>query len=171
MTGAFIWWVPTPSIAGTWYGTGSLVSTIPRGAASLPLVTVLFALSNGASGQPTQQLVAGVAVTAGMAVAVSRATGKLIPADSGYKPSAFVAGLAVQAATAGLTVGVALGPVTMPDWTAVVGAASLSPGTSYFLGAGGRLTASPTGGACSTFVGTAVSQTTLNVAPQPPIQL
>ena len=64
------------------------------------------------------------------------------------------------------------GPVTLADWTALTGAAALSPGLPYFLNTAGNLTSTvPSSPRCLTAVGIAVSTTTLVVNPEQPIQL
>lgn len=111
-------------------------------------------------------------VAAGLAVGVNRGTGQVFVADNGFKPNAFVIGLAKAATSTGFVVDVVRGPVTFSDWTALVGAAMLTPGVPYFLGTGGQLTMTPpTSPACITFIGVALTSTTLNVLPQTPLQL
>jgi len=68
----------------------------------------------------------------------------LARADTGAK--ARVAGLAVQGAAAGFTcVYAASGRVMLTDWTAVAGAAALTPSSTYYLGTtGGITTTAPT---------------------------
>jgi len=65
------------------------------------------------------------------------------------------------------------GKFTLGDWTAVIGAASLSSGSLYFLGeTGGLTTVAPiTAGYNVTEIGTAVSTTTLDLQVRRPILL
>lgn len=117
--------------------------------------------------------VAGVDLVQGQPVALSRATGQLLPARADTYTLAFVMGLASADTAQGFAGQPAHGIVTLTDWTAVVGAASLSLGIPYFLGLAGGLTAAPPSvqGQCVTRVGYAASPTTLIVAPADPIQL
>ena len=117
--------------------------------------------------------VAGAALIRGLPVAVSRATGQLLPARADTDALAFVAGVASADTGQGFTVQPAHGAVTLPDWSAVADGTLLAPGLPYFLAAAGGLTAVPpgAGGLCTVRVGLAVSSTTMVVAPTLPIQL
>lgn len=116
--------------------------------------------------------VADVDFVQGAPVAISRATGHAINADAGYKPTAFVVGLAGADTLTGFVVTAEDGSFDMADWSAVTGSAHLSPGLPYFLGVGGGLTIDPpVSPNCLTLVGVAASLTTLNVYPASPVQL
>ena len=117
--------------------------------------------------------VAGADLVQGLPVAVSRATGQLLPARADTYALAFVAGVASADTSIGFGDRPAHGAVTLPDWSAVADVALLAPGLPYFLAATGGLTAAPpgAGGLCNVRVGLAVSPTTMVVAPTLPIQL
>ena len=111
-------------------------------------------------------------LVAGMPVALDRATGKFVLALASYKPKAFVVGLASTECAAGFVGSVEPVRLTLTDWTAATGAAALAVGQLYFLAAAGGLTTTPPPApACLTLVGTAVSITTMQIDPQPPVQL
>ena len=117
--------------------------------------------------------VAGASLLQGLPVAVSRATGQLLPARSDTYTLAFVAGLSSADTAQGFAVQPVHGAVTLTDWSAVAGSATLSSGLPYFLGATGGLTTSPLASpaVCVVRVGHAVSPTPLVVAPSDPITL
>jgi hypothetical protein len=117
--------------------------------------------------------VAGADLVQGMPVAISRATGQLLPARADTYALAFVAGLASADTEQGFTDQPAHGAVTLSDWTAITGAALLAAGMPYFLAPGGGLSTASVGpgSTCVTRVGFAASATTLVVEPSPPILL
>ena len=117
--------------------------------------------------------VAGADLVQGVPLAVSRATGQLLPARADTYALAFVAGLASADTEQGFTVQPAHGAVTLPDWTAVTGAALLAAGMPYFLAPDGGLSTASVGAGstCITRVGFAASATTLVVEPSSPILL
>ena len=88
-----------------------------------------------------------------------------------------VVGLVADASIASATDGSILtdGTLVSTDWTAVVGATTLTPGSVYFLSdtAAGELTTTvPTApGSCVARVGTAINTTTLEVTISRPIKL
>jgi hypothetical protein len=120
---------------------------------------------------PSAEAVAGVAVLAGMPVAISRRDGSLIPARADTYYEAFVAGLAMADVEAGFVGGATRDKLTLSDWTAVAGTASLLAGQPYFLAPQGGLTLSPsyTQGFCVVRVGNAVSTQTLMPIQSDPI--
>ncbi|WP_242095413.1 hypothetical protein [Sphingomonas sp. CROZ-RG-20F-R02-07] len=126
-----------------------------------------------ADSPPAATLVTDTAVPAGLPLAINRATGRFVAADALIYPRAVVVGLAAAATQAGYAVDAAIGAFTLPDWTAVAGAAALSPGQLYFLREGGGLTiAAPTArGSAVAVVGEAVSVTTLRLRLSSPILL
>lgn len=66
------------------------------------------------------------------------------------------------------------GTVTLADWTAITGSATLTPNASYYLStstAGNMTTTAPTTTGWVTRVGTAISANDLDVNPEPPIKL
>ena len=93
------------------------------------------------------------------------------------KATAGVIGLVLDASIASSDIGTILtdGILTSTDWTAVVGAATLTVGSVYFLSdvtAGTLTTTAPTTtGSFVTRVGTAISTTTLEVTISRPIGL
>ena len=117
--------------------------------------------------------VAGAALVRGLPVAISRATGQLLPARADTYALAFVAGVASDDTASGFVDRPAHGAVTIADWSTVADTAQLAPGLPYFLAAAGGLTAVPpgAGGLCNIRVRLAVSSTTMVVAPSLPIQL
>lgn len=65
------------------------------------------------------------------------------------------------------------GTITLADWTAITGSATLTPNASYYLSAataGDMGTAAPSSG-WVTRVGTAISANDFDVNPEPPIKL
>lgn len=124
------------------------------------------------AGSTNPVVVASSALVAGMPVCLSRSTGQLIPARADLKTSAFVMGLAGADVAAGFPVSVKEGAITLSNWTAIAGAASLGVGLPYFLKSTGGLTSTPPGAPnCMALVGLAISTQSLMVAPEPPIQL
>lgn len=119
----------------------------------------------------TFSAVASVNISAGTAVAIDRTTGKLVKGDPSYKPNSFVAGLLTADVLLGFSGVVALAQLTLADWTAITGSATLLDGQPYFLAASGGLTTTPPGSGCLVLVGTALNATTMQIEPQPPIQL
>ena len=126
----------------------------------------------GGEGSAAINLVCDAALAAGMPLAISLASGHFVKADAATKAIAFVVALAKTAVAAGFAVDGEPDQLTLSDWTAVTGAAALSRGQIYFLGAGGGLTTIPQSTPnCSTVVGEAITTTTLKISPQPPIKL
>lgn len=108
----------------------------------------------------------------GLPVVVDRATGKFTKALGSTKAKAFIAGLIEQATALGFVGSAGRGAVTLADWSAIAGTASLSPGQTYFLAAaGGITTATPATPNCAVVVGIAASPTVLMVDPSLPVQL
>lgn len=115
------------------------------------------------------------AVPAGGAVAVSPGAAGVVRASAADGSRAAV-GLASAATAPGFGVPVHTGgPLTLADWTGATGAASLSPGSPYFVSAStpGRLTAAPptTAGQVVQCVGAALTADTLLVEIEAPILL
>lgn len=113
----------------------------------------------------------GSTIAAGMAVYVS-GDGEVTAAQANSTTTSNVLGIASAAisdSASGLIV--TSGPVTLADWTAIIGTTNLTPGSEYFLSAGtaGLLTATaPTSaGNCQAIVGVATHIDTLHVRPQP----
>jgi hypothetical protein len=166
----FLWWLPARQSTGAWYGPAGVVASLARG--NVPAIAALLGPTGLSGGAPVTNVVTGANVVAGQAIALNRATRLAILADNSYKPSSFVLGIARESVVAGFAVDVQSGFVTLSDWTAATGTASLQPGVPYFLGTAGQLTlTAPAAPSVAALVGMAVSLQTLNVVPQPPIQL
>lgn len=117
-------------------------------------------------------VVAGADLLQGQPVAVSRASGQLLPARADTYTLAFVAGLASAVTAQGFVNQPAHGAVTLPDWSGLTGSAALSVGQIYFVGPTGGLTASPSlDTTCVARVGLATAPQTLVVEPSTPILL
>ncbi|MGE8128989.1 hypothetical protein ACQKQD_18610 [Methylobacterium sp. NPDC080182] len=117
-------------------------------------------------------VVAGTDLIQGQPVAVSRASGQLLPARADTYTLAFVAGVASADTAQGFASQPAHGAITLPDWSALTGAISLNVGELYFVGPEGGLTASPRlDTQCVARVGLATSPQTLVVEPSTPIIL
>ncbi len=123
--------------------------------------------------QASRVVAADAIAAAGLPLAISRATGQALLARADTYTRAFVAGLADGGVAAGFAVGVAGGLITLTDWSAVIGAAQLQPGSTYYLAAtGGLSTTAPTlPGQCIVVVGLAIDPFTLNVRPTLPLTL
>lgn len=116
--------------------------------------------------------VAGANLTQGQPVAVSRASGQLLPARADTYTLAFVAGVASADTARGFTNQPAHGAVTLPDWTPLTGTISLNVGELYFVGPAGGLTPAPRlDTQCVARVGLATAPQTLIVEPSTPILL
>lgn len=65
------------------------------------------------------------------------------------------------------------GSLTLADWTAIAGSATLTPNAPYYVSAAtaGAITSTPPTSGWITRVGTALSTTVLDVNPEPPIKL
>jgi hypothetical protein len=116
--------------------------------------------------------VAGADLTQGQPVAVSRASGQLLPARADTYTLAFVAGVASADAAQDFVGQPAHGAVTLSDRSAVTGSAALLVGQLYFVGPAGGLTTAPRlDTACVARVGLATTPQTLVVEPFTPILL
>jgi hypothetical protein len=119
--------------------------------------------------------IAGQAIFAGAVVRINKSTARVVLAQADHPNTAEPVGLARADAVNNGTVAIAQDRVTLPDWTAVTGVASLQPGHDYFLSTTtpGGLTATPPAstGQVSCWIGTAVSTTTLLISIQDPFQL
>lgn len=126
----------------------------------------------GASGTPTLTAETDADVVAGQPVYI-KASGHLGLAESTALPQARCAGLV----TADTLTGVAApfspdGTVNLADWTAVVGAASLTPGAEYFLAAtAGQITDTAPSSGYLVRVGRAISATVLDIEIHPIVAL
>ena len=130
--------------------------------------------ARGRDGGGTVQALAGFAGVPGQPVYVSRTDGRLYAANASTYLSSFVVGLVTAGTQTGFQAEAKRGVFTLPDWTAVTGAALLLPGQVYFLSPAGLLTTVlPTKplAAALVRVGEAVSSTTLDANPSPPILL
>lgn len=107
-------------------------------------------------------------VSAGLAVAA--ASGGVQLADQALDTPTVrraAVGLVVADAAAGAQATVQTGgPLTLSDWTAATGAATLTPEARYWLGEGGLLTETPPSSGLLQIVGTAAAADTLVIQPQ-----
>jgi hypothetical protein len=169
------WRQPPEPLGLAWRGPDdALMRAIARSAATTFAAVIGPQGPQGPAGSSitTVSAVAQVNITAGFPLTLNRANGQLKPATAGYKPDAFVVGLAAADCLAGFTAEADSGMITRPDWTAVAGTALLSPGLPYFLTvAGGLSTNPPAAPNCLTLIGVAVGYTTLHVDPGAPVQL
>lgn len=150
-------------------GAGNRFASAAAAKAYLDVVTAQRRPVGETFGVP---VVAGADLLQGQPVAVSRASGRLLPARADTYTRAFVAGLASADTAQGFTNQPAHGAVTLPDWTGLTGFAALAVGQLYFLGAAGSLTIAPRlDTACVTRVGLAAAPQTLVVEPSAPIIL
>ena len=118
--------------------------------------------------------VAAVNLLPGQPVYVNGTTGQLGLASASVYVTSFVAGLVVAATAAGFIADLATDVLTLQDWTAITGSASLQPGQDYFLGTtpGTLSLIAPTvQGQTATPVGKSVSTTQLLIQPGQPILL
>lgn len=163
---------PAVTVQLTQSGAAPVVSVGGSGATVTILRSDLPGPRGPSGSSSAVDAVADVAVPAGMPLAISRANGRLIKADAASKPLAFVAGLAETATAIGFVAGAIRDSLTLADWTAITGAASLNVGQAYFLGVGGGLTTTPPASPnCITSVGIAASATTIIIEPESPVQL
>jgi hypothetical protein len=116
--------------------------------------------------------VAGADLVQGQPLAVSRASGQLLPARADTYTLSFVAGVASADTAQGFADRPVHGAVTLPDWTALTGSPALSVGQLYFVGPAGGLTTAPRlDTQCIARVGLATAPQTLVVEPSTPIIL
>jgi hypothetical protein len=119
----------------------------------------------GATATVTGSAIASANIIAGTPVYISRANGQLYPADKPTAVTAQVVGILLQSVALGFIGTYDRAAVTLSDWTAITGSASLLTGQTYFLGSSGTLTTSvPTLGT-NTRVGVALSSTTFGINP------
>lgn len=126
---------------------------------------VISATGNG-GGTTTFSAEAGEDVSAGQPVYFSMS--KLFKAHSDYKE---VIGVTTEEILTGATGNYTVdGGVTIADWSAITGSASLTQGSVYYL-SGNQLSITPPSTGYLIAVGKAVSSTILEVELQPPIRL
>lgn len=165
--GTFRWRGPDRNVDGYWLG-----NAVPRAPNAPVAALVCIGGGGGISAAPVITATAQADIFTGAAVALNRANGHALLGDPAYKPNAFVVGLAVAAVASGFPVQIQTGLFSLPDWTAVAGTATLTPGLPYFLGAGGTITSAPPSAPdCVTLIGLATGPTTLSINPDPPLQL
>jgi hypothetical protein len=122
------------------------------------------------------ELVSFEPITKGQAIRVRATGGTASPALADAIGTADVFGFATNSVGPDATVEVTRDRITLDDWTALTGAASLVRGTRYFLSQTipGGITNSPNlllSGACAVVVGEAISTTTLAIRITDPIRL
>lgn len=137
-----------------------------------------LALHVGVPGPPGQPgAVSPVEAEAFSAIAAGapcriRSDGRAAPAAAGAPfGETTVVGLARAAAGAGFTVELARDELTLPDWTAAAGSASLVVGAVYWLGTAGGLALAPPGSGAAVRLGVATGAQTLALFIEPPIRL
>jgi hypothetical protein len=118
--------------------------------------------------------VAAVNLQAGQPVYIDGTTGQFGLARADIYAASFVAGLVAEATAAGFVANLVDDSLTLQDWTAIVGSASLQRGQNYFLGTTPgtlSLTAPTTPGQSCAVVGMAISTIQLLIDPTGPILL
>lgn len=146
---------------------------IRKDSKTLKLSTV--GVSTGTS-QFTQSAETDEATVVGNAVYVKPSNGHVALSQANAQPAAQCAGLAIEAKAPTLAVlFVSQGKVSIADWTAIIGAASLAAGAAYYVDPStpGLLTATPPSGIGEFVVriGRAMSSTLMDVNVEPPMLL
>jgi hypothetical protein len=129
---------------------------------------------NGAGSLPTSDVQAGENIAPGAPVRIDTVTGLIRLASASAIATATVLGIPDTAALTGFICSAQIAKVTLSNWTAITGAASLLPGQTYFLGlTAGTLTLAPptSGGQCIVKVGIAQNSTTLVIEITQPMLL
>ena len=109
---------------------------------------------------------------AGQPLAINKTNYKANLADSTQKNFSRTIGLSASDVLSGFPVDILIGSYSLPDWTEIAGSASLLIGQNYFLGPAGTITTElPSTPNVLVLVGVAVNASTLDISPQPPIQL
>lgn len=128
----------------------------------------------GATGPADISNVTAVNVSAGQPVYADQITGQYKLADASVPSRASVVGLITTTTLATFVVTAEQLQITLANWTAVVGSASLTVGQIYYLGltAGTLTTTAPsTPGQALTRVGVALTSQKMDIAIQAPIFL
>ena len=138
------------------------------------LLSWVAAVQGVLSGTPVLEVVAGQSLEAGQPFYM--ASGLIWPAQAEDEAHANACGFTTADADAnGPVVVITRGQVTRQDWTPIIGAISLDPGTDYYLSptvAGTMTTVPPTTtGQYVVPLGKAVSPTTFDVSIEKPIGL
>ena len=123
---------------------------------------------------PTATGIAAVDIAQGTPVAILRSSQQLTPARADTYALSFVVGMAATDIASGFSGNTTRVPVTLSDWTAIAGSASLSSGQPYFLALSGGMTPTVPDRAsvvCSTRVGIATSSQTFLFQQADPILL
>ena len=152
----------------------ALILAIDKARGNAVEVTIQADIAAAISGVSPLAIVAADNLAAGQPIYVDPTSGQLRLASAATFASSMVAGLAQVATLATFAAPVATTTLTLSDWTAVIGAASLTKGARYFLGvtAGSLSTTAPTTpGQSVVSVGIALSTTQLEITPTPPILL
>ena len=173
MTALVLRWIqPPPPIVTRWRGPSGYPS-----AQQYQYPTALAAIvgppgPQGPPGASAQvEAVADIDMVAGTPVYLSRSTGRFYPAYAAWKPASFVTGLLQADVLAGFIGTSAIGLLTLPDWTAIAGVASLTHGHFYFLGeTGGIVSTAPVSPNNLEQIGYAADAQTLVISPSTPIQ-
>ena len=152
----------------------ALTLAIDKAKGSAVETEIQSVVAGAVSGVPLLTIVAAVSLSAGQPVYVDSTSGQLKLASAVALASSMVAGLIQSATLATFAAPLATTTLTLSDWTAIIGAASLTKGSRYFLDVTpGTLTtlAPATPGQSVVSVGIALSTTQLKIAPTPPILL
>jgi hypothetical protein len=147
-------------------GTGGLIAGalyyLPDGGAP-------FRLDVGGGSTPDEfSSVTDDSLVPGQAVYV-KGSGNFGLADSALSSGAAGLSLTTTAPTFSATIKTG-GIVTIGDWTAVIGVASLTPGATYFVGSSGGLTTVPPATGYLTRMGSALSLTQFRVGDPAPVK-
>ena len=161
--------------------------TLTSAGADFELLTVVSTTPAAVVLQVVEQGPPGVAGTSAVAKSAQAAEiltvgaplrvdflGQLYLADAATPNNSYVVGLAGATTNIGFACPVERTNLETPSWTAIVGAASLTPGATYFLSATpGMLTTTPpsTVGHTVVVIGKALSTTVMELTLSPPIML
>jgi hypothetical protein len=135
---------------------------------------IATAVAGVAAGGSPLTIVAAVSVSAGQPIYVDPTSGQIKLASAAAFAASMVAGLAQSATLATFAAPVATTTLMLSDWTAAIGAATLTKGARYFLGAnpGAMSTVAPTvPGQSVVSIGLALSTTQLEISPTAPVLL
>jgi hypothetical protein len=157
----------------------SAVVVVKQPAIGIAVPTTMDPYVRGPAGPPGADLstliaLAGEHLEAGQPVYISRSDGQFRRASASSYPTSFAVGLVVDPVERGFPATVRRGLHTLADWTPITGAPALRPGQQYFLALDGQLTTIPPARpscVALTRIGEALSATTLDVNPAPPILL
>lgn len=154
--------------------SNSQIIQIPVTTTQINIVQAGQIIMSGGVDPSISDAATSIDIGAGQPIYVSKVNGQAVLADATSLNSADIAGLAIAAAASGFRVSFTRSKLTLVDWTAALGVASLQSGYDYFLSATpGQITTTPPliPGQCVVFIGTAISTTSMLFAFEPPILL